>query len=83
MGDAAIMKGMYDDTQDKVFLKRSIKLIEETVKATNLLEFQNINSFNGNVCKYSYLVGYTGILQTLQTVLMNCSNKSEEKILIR
>lgn len=40
------MKGMYDDTQDKVFLKRSIKLIEETVKATNLLEFQNINSFN-------------------------------------
>ncbi len=83
-GVAAIMKEMYNDTRTPIFLDKALELTEHAVKGYNLPHDQHkISNTVENVFKYDYVNGYTGIIQTIYSILFDIPNGNEKRLLIK
>ncbi|OZV13479.1 hypothetical protein CIW83_02740 [Tissierella sp. P1] len=79
-GLAAIMKGMYNDTKNTVFLNKAMEI-------ANLIIYRMSNNKDNDISiddfkKYSYLEGYSGVLETIYSLIMNKLNVNEQRLLI-
>ena len=80
---AAIMNEVYKDTKNPIFWNKTLELIEYTIESYNLHHNKNYKVDTGDeINKYDYLVGYTGILQTIYFILTGIPNGNESRILI-
>jgi len=87
-GTAAVFHSMYLSTNDIEFLSKAIEMLKISVQFTPSEFLDYINSINQNVelsgkaQLHEYLEGYSGILQTLLSVVMEVSSENEKRLLI-
>ena len=82
-GAVLVFKRMYQETQDKIFCHKMTDFLEKIVCNFTYREIQNINLTGINEIKeYNYLEGYTGILQTIYSVITDTVNVNERRLLI-
>lgn len=83
-GMALIMRTMYEDTNELVFLSRLEQILDLLIFNFAYKEISNYNfsKING-IYKYDYLEGYSGILQTIYSILTGHINVNEKRLLIR
>lgn len=82
-GVAIIMKKMYIDTKNNVFANKVAELTNQLVYDFAYKDCENIVSDNENkIRKYDYLEGYTGILQTIYSLINDVHNINEKRLLI-
>ena len=82
-GATLIFKRMYQETQDKVFYYKMLEILEKLIHNFIYREIENINFTEMNEIKeYDYLEGYTGILQTIYSVITDTVNVNERRLLI-
>lgn len=82
-GAALIFKRMYQETQDKVFCYKMLEILEKLIHNFAYRDTENANLTGMNEIKeYDYLEGYTGILQTIYSVITDTVNVNERRLLI-
>ena len=82
-GAVLIFKRVYQETQDKVFYYKMLEILEKLICNFIYREIENINFTGMNEIKeYDYLEGYTGILQTIYSVITGTVNVNERRLLI-
>lgn len=82
-GAALIFKRMYQETQDKVFYYKMLEILEKLIHNFAYRDIENVNLTGMNEIKeYDYLEGYTGILQTIYSVITDTVNVNERRLLI-
>ncbi len=75
-GVAAIMNEMYRDTQNLTFREKTYSLLD--IITNNLLDSET----SKNLKRYNYLEGYSGVLQTVMSILCNKPSSSMKRMLI-
>ena len=82
-GAVLIFKRMYQETKDEVFYHKVIELLEKLVYNFAYRDIENVNLTGINEVKeYDYLEGYTGVLQTIYSVINDTVNVNERRLLI-
>lgn len=82
-GLALIFKRMHQETQDKAFYYKMLEILEKLIHNFVYRDIQNVNLIGMNEIKeYDYLEGYTGILQTIYSVITDTVNVNERRLLI-
>ena len=87
-GTAAIFDLMYRDTKEEVFLSRAIEMIEMYSKISikqhlEMGEFlAQLRHLPSRAFLHDYLEGYSGILQTTQSIINRVPNGNEKRLLI-
>lgn len=74
---------MYQETQDEVFYRKTIEILEKLIYNFVYKERENKELTGMNEIKeYNYLEGYSGILQTIYSVITDTVNINERRLLI-
>ena len=82
-GAVLVFKKMYQETQDKVFYYKMLEILEKLIHNFAYRDIENVNLTGVNEIKeYDYLEGYTGILQTIYSVITDTVNVNERRLLI-
>ncbi len=82
-GVALIFKKIFQETQDKVFYYKMLEILEKLIHNFAYRDIENVNLTGMNEIKeYDYLEGYTGILQTIYSVITDTVNVNERRLLI-
>ena len=83
-GVALVMRSMYNDTQNGTFADKAREITDMLVYNFAYQEKENCNlTGTKKVWKYNYLEGYTGILQTIYTVMTGEPNMNEKRLMLR
>lgn len=83
-GVAAIMNEMYNDTHLPEFRSKALSLIQHIINCSPLQNArQNPVKPSEVLDKYDFLNGYTGIIQTVFSVLTNKPNGNEQRLFIK
>lgn len=82
-GTSSIMTEMYTDTKNDVFLNMAMKHIIICIDYIINANFSYVETDPGKkVILYCYLEGYSGILQTIQSFIVNGDNAHKKRILV-
>ena len=82
-GVLLVLKKMYQETQDEVFYRKTIEILEKLIYNFVYKERENKELTGMNEIKeYNYLEGYSGILQTIYSVITDTVNINERRLLI-
>jgi len=82
-GVVLVLKKMYQETRDEVFHYKMLELLEKLIRNFTYREIENEDLKGINTIKeYDYLEGYTGILQTIYSVITDTVNVNEKRLLI-
>ena len=82
-GVALIMRKMYNDTQNNIFAQKVSELTDYLIYNFTYKDIENSSLSDLNkIPMYDYLEGYTGILQTIYSLVNNMNNVNEKRLLI-
>ena len=83
-GMALVMRSMYNDTQNSAFADKAREITDTLVCNFAYREKENCNLTGmKEIRKYTYLEGYTGILQTIYTAMTGEPNMNEKRLMLR
>ena len=82
-GAALVFRRMYQETRDVAFYNKIVEILERLIYNYTYRNIENINLIGVNKIKeYDYLEGYTGILQTIYSLINDNINVNERRLLI-